>query len=92
MKVVFEKDSLLAAITQALCAVSNSNTITAIEGIQITAKKNGEVILNSFDLEKGIRCHLQAQVEQEGSFIINAQRLSQILRVMPSPIHIDIDT
>lgn len=92
MKVVFEKDSLLAAITQALCAVSNSNTITAIEGIQITAKKTGEVILNSFDLEKGIRCHLQAQVEQEGSFIINAQRLSQILRVMPSPIHIDIDT
>lgn len=91
MKVVFEKDSLTQAIAKALSAVATSGTIKAIEGIQMIAQANGDVTLNSFDLEKGIRCTIKATVKEEGSFIINAQRLSQILRVMPSPIEIDID-
>ena len=67
MIVTFDKEILSAAVTPAMSAVSNKNTITSIEGICITAEADGTCILNSFDLEKGIRCTLKGRVEEPGS-------------------------
>ena len=36
----------------------------------------------TFDLEKGMRVEIQADVEEEGSCILNAQKFSQTVRVM----------
>ena len=90
MIVTFDKDILSAAVTPAMSAVSNKNTITSIEGICITAEADGTCILNSFDLEKGIRCTVRGNVEEPGSFIINGQKLYQIIRFMPGDIRIEI--
>ena len=90
MIVTFNKDILSAAVTPAMSAVSNKNTITSIEGICITAEADGSCLLNSFDLEKGIRCTLQGNVEEPGSYIINGQKLYQIIRAMPDDIRIEV--
>ena len=90
MIVTFDKDILTAAVTPAMSAVSNKNTITSIEGICITAEADGTCILNSFDLEKGIRCTVRGRVEEPGSYIINGQKLYQIIRFMPGDIRIEV--
>ena len=91
MIVTFDKDILNDAVTPAMSAVSGKNTHKEIEGIRITANADGTCVLNSFDLEKGITCTVRGDVEQPGSFIINGQKLSQIIRNMPENIRIEVD-
>lgn len=83
MRIVFKKNLLIEAVTYALCAVSNKNTLTSIQGIFIETISKNKCKLSSFDLEKGMNIVIEANVEEEGSCIINAQRLSQIIRMMP---------
>lgn len=93
MKIVFDKSELQAAIVPALCAVSERNTITAIEGIYFETDGSDSCIICSYDMEKGIHEKIPCKVEDEGgTFIINAQKLSRILRVLPeSEILFEID-
>ncbi len=65
-----------------MCAVSGKSTLSAIEGILINAKEEGICELTTFDLEKGMRCSVEAEVEESGFYIINAQKFMQTLRVM----------
>lgn len=91
MIVTFDKDVLTAAVAPAMSAVSTKNTIASIEGICITAEADGTCVLNSFDLEKGIRCTLRGNVEEPGSYIIGGQKLNQIIRSMPGEIRIEVN-
>lgn len=70
------------AVAPLMCAVSGKSTLSAIEGILIDAKEDQTCVLTTFDLEKGMRCTVEAQVEETGVFIINAQKFVQTLRVM----------
>lgn len=90
MIVTFDKDSLTEAVVPAMSAVSGKNTHKEIEGIRITAQADGTCVLNSFDLEKGIRCEIHGDVEEPGSYIINGQKLSQIIRNLPGSIRISV--
>ena len=83
MKITFDKEVLVEALTPAMSAVSDRNTIAAIEGILITTDGQDRVILSSYDLEKGYRTAVQAEVEEPGSFIINAGKLFRMVRMMP---------
>lgn len=82
MKVVFEKTPLIAAVTPAMNATSNKNTISAIEGLLFNAR-GGECVITSYDTEKGIRTKTDAEVVREGSYIINAQKFYSIIKMMP---------
>ncbi len=90
MIVTFNKDILAEAVTPTMSAVSTKNTIASIEGICITANADGSCVLNSFDLEKGIRCTLKGDVEEPGSYILGGQKLNQIIRSMPEDIRIEV--
>lgn len=83
MKVSFEKNVLSDAVAPLMGAVSNKNTIAAVEGILITTNGDDACTLVSFDLEKGFRTKIPAKVEEPGSYIINGGRLSQIVKTMP---------
>ncbi len=83
MKIIFQKNKLVEAVTYALSAVSNKNTLTSIQGILFETIGSTKCRLSSFDLEKGLNIVIEAKVEGEGSCIINAQRISQIIRIMP---------
>ena len=75
-----------------MCAVSGKSTLTSIEGILIEAKIPDTLIMTTYDLEKGIRITTEAKVIEEGTFIINAQKFNQTLKVMDgSEITLTVD-
>ena len=93
MKIKVEKSEFLNAIIPILGAVSSkNNTIPAVEGILITTNGDTACTLTTFDLEKGFRKKIEAKVIESGSYIINGQRLSQIVKTMPEgELTVDVD-
>lgn len=83
MKAIFEKSVLLDAILPALGSVSGKNTIPAIEGINLNCTEDGNCVVTAYDLEKGYRTEITCEVARPGNYIINAQKLCQIIRAMP---------
>lgn len=82
MKIVFNRQEIINAVAPLMCAVSGKSTLTAIEGILIEAAEDGTCTLTTFDLEKGMRLSIHADVEDPGTYILNAQKFSQTMRVM----------
>lgn len=82
MKIIFNRSEISAAVAPLMCAVSGKSTLSTIEGILIEAKAPDTCIMTTFDLDKGVRITVQAKVIEEGSYIINAQKFNQTLRVM----------
>ncbi len=72
------------AVAPLMCCVSGKSTLTATEGILIEAKMPDICILTTYDMEKGMRITTTAEVIEEGSYIINAQKFNQTLKVMDS--------
>ena len=92
MKIRFNRHELAAVIAPLMNCVSTKVTVPAAEGILIEAKFPDVCVLTTFDLEKGMRVTTNAQVLEEGSYIINAVKLNQTLRVMPADeIELDVD-
>ena len=92
MNITFEKSVLSNAIAPIMGAVSNKNTIAAVEGILLTTSGDDGCVLTSFDLEKGFRIKVPARVNEPGSYIINGSRLNQIVRAMPEgEVNIAVD-
>lgn len=83
MKILFDKASLTAVLTPAMSCVSRKNTFTAVEGVLIETKGSDRVLISTYDLEKGIRAEISAEVSEEGSYIVGAQDFFQYVRVMP---------
>ncbi len=93
MKVIFEKQILLNAILPALGCVSGKNTIPAIEGINLNCNTTGKCIVTAYDLEKGYRTEIPCETQVEGNYVINAQKLCQIVRAMPGGfVTVDINS
>ncbi len=82
MKIVFNRQKISDAVAPLMCAVSGKATLSAIEGILIDAHEDGTCEMTTFDLEKGMRVTTEAQVDEPGKYIINAQKFVQTLRVM----------
>lgn len=84
MKIVFNKQKMATTIAPLMCCVSGKSTLTAVEGILMEAKLPDTLILTTFDLEKGMRLTTNVEVIEEGTYIINAQKFNQTLKVMDS--------
>ena len=85
MKLIFDKQVLLDALTPAMTTVSNKNTIASLEGILFECQGGNTVKLSYYDMKKAVISQVEAEaVEEDGSYIIPAQRLLQILRLMPN--------
>lgn len=93
MKFTVHKSTLMDCLTLAIGTVSNKNTITSLEGVLLETMGDGSVRLSTYDMNKGVRCHLTpSEIEREGRFIINASRLYQTVRVLPDDeLTIDIN-
>ena len=82
MKVLFNRHEISEAVAPLMCAVSGKSTLSAVEGILIDARENQTCIMTTFDLEKGMRIQVAAEVKEPGCYVINAQKFVQTLRVM----------
>ena len=82
MKVIFDRQAVLNATAPLLAATAGKSTLAATEGIKIEAISPDTCILTTYDLEKGMRTTIEAKVIEEGTFVVNAQKFNQTMRVM----------
>ncbi len=82
MKIIFKRQEISDAVSPLMCAVSGKSTLSAVEGILMDAREDGICEMTTFDLEKGMRISVTAEVVEPGSAIINAQKFVNTLRVM----------
>lgn len=82
MKFVCNRQKLNEAVTNVQRAVSPKSTMAALEGILIKTT-NGKISLCGYDLEIGITTSIDADINKEGSVVINAKLMSDIIRRMP---------
>ncbi len=92
MKIRFNKAELAQALVPAMGSVSSKNTMNTTEGILIETEGDDRCVISAYDLEKGIRLTIPANVTEGGSYIIKADKLNQIVRVLPGDeITIEVD-
>jgi DNA polymerase-3 subunit beta len=82
MKIVFRKDILSAAVAPLMSGVSTKMTMAATEGILIEASLPNSCVMTTYDIEKGVRVTIEAEVIEAGSAIVSASKFNQIVRVM----------
>lgn len=82
MKIIFNRRNILEAVSPLLCAVSTKDTLASIKGILIEAVEPDTCTLTTFDLEKGVQISIHTPVKEGGTFIVNAQKFNQTLKVM----------
>lgn len=83
MKFRCDKDVFLEAVVTTSKAASAKSTIPALEGILMELDSN-VMSLTGYNLEIGIKTTIQVENGENGSIVINARRLCEIVRKMPS--------
>ena len=83
MKFICETQKFSEICSNVQRSVSSKSTIPSIEGILITTTENS-VTVTGYDLEVGVITSIPAQVSEQGSIILNAKILCDILRSLPS--------
>ncbi len=91
MKIIFDRDALYETVNIAAPMASNKNTIASIEGILIKTESETSCRICAYDLEKGFTTTLDCKVLEEGGYIINAVKLTQIIKLMPENGEVTID-
>ena len=103
MKVTFEKQKLMAALGPAASISQTKNTLVSVDGLLFECppnKRYGDYDMDNrnlcrisaFDLEKGLRSTIECNVYEEGLFVINTQKILQIVRALPDgDVTIEID-
>ena len=82
MKIICEKDKMLKAINSVVKGVASKTTMPILEGILIQTNDNN-IKLTTYDLEIGIEYIIDANVEEQGSTVVNAIMFSEIIRKLP---------
>jgi DNA polymerase-3 subunit beta len=83
MKFICEKEKILKGINSVINGVASKTTMPVLEGILIQTNDN-ELKLTSYDLEIGIEYILEADVEEQGTTVVNAIMFSEIIRKLPN--------
>ena len=79
-----EKETLLSAITPALCAVSTKSTAPVLECLYFQADEaTGRVTVTGFDNNKGLKTDFPATVLAGGGILLFGHKLSSFVRALP---------
>ena len=103
MKITFDKQKLLGALTPAASISQSKNTMATVDGLLFECPPDprfgecddtsaNQCRISAFDLEKGLRTSVECDMEEAGLFVIDTGKILQIVRAMPDgSITIDID-
>ena len=83
MNFICEKEKILKGINSVINGVASKTPMPILEGILIQTNDN-EIKLTSYDLEIGIEYILEAEVEEQGTTVVNAVMFSEIIKRLPS--------
>jgi DNA polymerase-3 subunit beta len=84
VKLSAARDELLAQLQTVSRVASTRGAIQALSGVQLLAAA-GAVELRATDMEVGLRVPLPAQVEREGSVVLPARLLVDVVRSLSAP-------
>lgn len=84
MKFTCEKNILQDACALSARAVPSKSPISSLEGIKIDAYQNVKV--TGYDLKKAIFTTLDADIQEEGTILVNSRFFGEMLRRMPDGI------
>lgn len=82
MNIECDKNKLCYAINNVQKAVAVRSSITALEGILLTAKEN-KLFLKGYNLELGITTQIPAEISKGGEIILNSKLFGDIIRNVP---------
>lgn len=96
MKIILDRDRFIAALTPALGFNISRNTVSYADGVLLECPGDpelpGTIRITSYDLERGMRTSVEAEVVDPGNYIINTQKLMSIVRALPEgQISITVD-
>ena len=83
MKIICNTSVLAEACNIVQRGVPQKSTLPATEGIYLQAK-GSQLTLTGYDLEVGITTTIECSTENEGSIVLNARLLCDILRRLPA--------
>lgn len=81
MKIICSKENLIEGINIVQKAVSTKTTLPILEGILLEAGSDFKMTGN--DLEIGIECFVQADIQRPGSVVLNSKMFGDIIRRLP---------
>ncbi len=84
MKVSAARDELLTQLQTVSRVASTRGAIQALSGVQIAAE-GGRVELRATDMEVGLRVPLPAEIVREGSIVLPARLLVDVVRSLSGP-------
>ena len=82
MKIIFNRQKAIATAAPLMCATGSRTVAITGDAILIEAKKPDVCIFTTYDHEKGLRTNVDAEVLEDGTYIISASKFIQTLKVM----------
>jgi DNA polymerase III subunit beta len=83
MEIKAKRGDLLATLYWMQSIVERRNTMPILANVLIESQKN-EIRLTATDLEVGVRGYVEGEVVKEGTVTINAKKLYEIVREVPT--------
>ena len=83
MKISLERDVLLAQLQTVSRVASTRSAIQALSGVQLVAGDAG-CELRATDMDVGLRVPLEAEVTREGTVVLPARLLLDVVRLLPA--------
>ena len=81
MKIICSKENMMEGINIVQKAVSTKTTMPILEGILLEAENDLKMTAN--DLEIGIECHVESDIREKGTIVLNSRIFGDIVRRLP---------
>jgi DNA polymerase-3 subunit beta len=89
VKISLERDVLFAQLQTVTRVASTRSAIQALSGVHLSAQSSG-CELRATDMDVGLRVPLEAEVAREGTVVLPARLILDVVRSLP-PEHISIE-
>ncbi len=90
MRIQVEQKKLSKAVNIVQKGISSKTTLPILDGILIETKDNS-IKLTGTDLDIGIETHVEANIIEKGSIVINSKLFGEIVRKLPNtPVDIEV--
>jgi DNA polymerase-3 subunit beta len=83
MKITTRRETLFGQLQTVTRAASTRSAVQALSGVQVLARGGG-VELRATDMEIGLRVPLESEVVREGSVVLPARLLVDVVRALPA--------
>ncbi len=82
MKITTRRDALFGQLQTVTRAASTRSAVQALSGVQVLATQ-GAIELRATDMEIGLRVPLQGEIVREGSVVLPARLVVDVIRALP---------